>query len=138
MRLKKRKGFTLVEMVLVITILGILSSVAFMKFGDVQEKSKKNADYISAANLGTALNLAISDGTIKIEDVEKSGCLSKLINIGYIALVPKPQSGGLEFKPYKDSKNNIFIKVGEEVFYPKGYVEPNKPSDNTSNPNTVE
>ena len=51
---KRRSGFTLVEMVIVVTILGILSGIGFMQFGNVQETSRKNADYVAAANLATA------------------------------------------------------------------------------------
>ena len=58
---KKRAGFTLVEMVLVVTILGTLSGIGFMKFGNVQETSRKNADYVAAANLATATSLYITE-----------------------------------------------------------------------------
>ena len=40
---KRRPGFTLVEMVVVVTILGILSGLGFMKFDEVQRKAKENA-----------------------------------------------------------------------------------------------
>jgi type IV pilus assembly protein PilA len=58
---KKRDGFTLVEMVIVVAILGILSGIGFMQFGKVQESSKKNADYAAAANLATAASLYMTD-----------------------------------------------------------------------------
>ena len=35
--MKKRKGFTLIEMVIVITIIGILSSIAVTKYSKIQE-----------------------------------------------------------------------------------------------------
>ena len=37
---KKRRGFTLIEMVIVITIIGILSSIAVTKYSKVQENAK--------------------------------------------------------------------------------------------------
>ena len=40
-KMKKRKGFTLVEMVIVVVILGILSSMALMKYNNVQENAKR-------------------------------------------------------------------------------------------------
>ena len=68
---KKRAGFTLVEMVIVVTILGILSGIGFMKFGNVQETSRKNADYVTAANLATATSLYISEHPKEVEISDK-------------------------------------------------------------------
>ena len=80
LKMKKRKGFTLVEMVLVITILGILSSIAFMKFGGVQKRAEENADYVAASNLATAINLAKSENVIDTDNVD----LKILKDEGYI------------------------------------------------------
>ena len=93
---KKRAGFTLVEMVIVVTILGILSGIGFMKFGKVQETSKKNADYVAAANLATATSLYISEHPKEVEisdkDNEKIIDTSTLKSKQYINYEPKPQS----------------------------------------------
>ena len=134
---KKRDGFTLVEMVIVVTILGILSGIGFMKFGDVQQTSRTNADYVAAANLATAANLYLlenqsittKDGdyrTIEIDDLEKEG---------YINFEPRPQSKGkdkyfeIRIKVTKDTENNksteeLFVISEGEVFYPKGVNYP--------------
>ena len=88
--MKKRKGFTLIEMVIVITIIGILSSIAVTKYSSIQENAKKNADYATAANLATAAMIAISDGET---DVTTNNLQTK----GYIQTIPKSKSNNGSF-----------------------------------------
>ena len=120
---KKRAGFTLVEMVIVVTILGILSGIGFMKFGNVQETSRKNADYVAAANLATATSLYISEYPKEVEisdkDNEKDIDVKTLKSKKYINYEPKPQSEGDKFviKLLKDGE--IQVLSNNKIFYPK-------------------
>ena len=134
---KKRDGFTLVEMVIVVTILGILSGIGFMKFGDVQQTSRENADYVAAANLATAANLCLLENpSIVSEDGnDKTIKISDLKDNGYINFEPKPQSKGkdkefeIRIKVTKDTQNDksteeLFVVSDGDVFYPKGVKYP--------------
>ena len=129
---KKRAGFTLVEMVIVVTILGILSGIGFMKFGNVQETSRKNADYAAAANLATAANLYLLENP-NADLNNKTISIEELKNKGYINFEPKSQSKGDKFeikiKVNKDEKTDnvieeLFVLSKGEVFYPKGINSP--------------
>ena len=127
---KKRAGFTLVEMVIVVTILGILSGIGFMKFGHVQETSRKNADYAAAANLATAANLYLLENP-NIDVNNKTISIDGLKKEGYINSIPKSQSQNKEFvikivEVEEDGKKNEELRVlcdlgneGEVIFYPK-------------------
>lgn len=51
---KKRKGFSLIEVVIAITLMAILSGIAMASYTKVQQDAKKNMDYTTAANIATA------------------------------------------------------------------------------------
>ena len=63
---RSQKGFTLIELVVVIVILGILAAVAFPKFQDLSGTAKKAAVKGAAAAFQSAaiITLAKNQGTV--------------------------------------------------------------------------
>lgn len=119
---KKKQGFTLVEMVIVITILGILSGIGFLKFGEVQQTAKINADKVAASGLVTATNLAIQSGEIEINKINNEiDIIQELVTKGFITVAPRPQSKDKEssFKVEISEKGDVSVLIDKEPFYPE-------------------
>lgn len=112
--MKKRRGFTLIELVIVVAILGVLSSIALVKFGDVEKNSKINADYVTANNIATAAKIAINSD---VSEDEIS--IDFLVENNYLEGKPKVQSQkDKNFEVYKEN-GDIKVKVDGQTFYPK-------------------
>ncbi|HBJ1651766.1 prepilin-type N-terminal cleavage/methylation domain-containing protein [Clostridium botulinum] len=76
---KKKKGFTLVELIIVIAIIAILAAMAIPKFGQVRQDAKVSNDIGTAKNIQTATAMLIGNGTIKEGDFETAKAPTKEI-----------------------------------------------------------
>lgn len=71
-RMHNKKGFTLIELIVVIAILGILAGIAVPKFGGFTDKAKAQADATACKTIQTAVLAGLAsgenfDGVTKIE-----------------------------------------------------------------------
>ena len=71
--LKNQNGFTLLEVVAVLVILGILSAYAIPKFVDVQDRSKDKILTKAVADLNGQVKLAYSNGLAKGQEEKYDG-----------------------------------------------------------------
>ena len=67
---KKKKGFTLIELIIVIAIIAILAAIAIPNFLGIQRKSKIKADIASAKTIYDATSAAIAEGAINPEELK--------------------------------------------------------------------
>jgi prepilin-type N-terminal cleavage/methylation domain-containing protein len=83
---KKRKGFTLIELVVVIAILGILAAIAIPRLTGTRENAQKKAIIANLRTIDSALTLATAEGV-------SITVLSDLVDKGYLADEPIAQAG---------------------------------------------
>ncbi|MFZ5754397.1 MAG: type II secretion system protein GspG [Bacillota bacterium] len=80
--MKNRKGFTLIELMVVVVILGILSTLAIQQIGDKSEDAKKNKAKADIRTLEAACEV------YKVDNDSYPNALSALVP-KYIKRIPK-------------------------------------------------
>ncbi len=65
-----QKGFTLVELIVVLAVLAVISAIAVPRFLEVQETAKLDSDYATGAMLSKAAELYLADDSHKDTDLD--------------------------------------------------------------------
>lgn len=130
MKLNKKKGFTIVELVIVIAIIAILAAVLIPTFASLIRKANESADIQAVRQMNTYLAVNEVTGNKDITDV-------------YAAL----KAGGMTAKDYRplvsdryffwDSKLNRILYTDKDntVLFPDEYKEVKSKSEDTTNGN---
>ena len=119
--LKQQEGFTLVELMIVVVILGIISGIGIQQYGKVQERARDAADDANKRIITSAAQMYIMMENVA-DDELNSVTMANLISVGYLDDYPDDPNN--KDKTYKV----VVTKAGDKYTFTVTGSEP-KPEE---------
>lgn len=130
--LRQQEGFTLVELMVAVVILGILAGIGVQQYGKIQENARKAANAANIRVIKNAAQMYFLVGPGNLEDVPEDEPakldVETLVEAGFIDAVPQsPWEDDQEYQiEVEVVNNNVVIKV-----YLPGHTDPENGTDPT-------
>jgi len=115
---KKKKGFTLIELIIVIAIIAILAAIALPKFGQIRENGNVKADIATAKNIQTAVSTAVSNGTLNLGITLTDAQLQSVLDSGIVPTAKASGQKGSKFVAKVDSDGTVEVDAGTAEIFP--------------------
>ncbi|MDE5977892.1 MAG: prepilin-type N-terminal cleavage/methylation domain-containing protein [Turicibacter sp.] len=116
-RKNKKRGFTLIELIIVIAIIAILAAIAVPAFGQIREKANKTADLANARTIYSVITAAVAQDMVS-DRLPITNQEVKEDNVGKWGLttIPKTRAGGVFSFTIEESGNVKILIDGKEIY----------------------
>lgn len=115
--IRKKKGFTLIELIIVIAIISIIASIAVPNYMSYKEDAKVKADQISAQNIAVAVKVELSKGETAA-NISRNG-YKKIADEYFNGVMPKTQLTEGNFIINIIDNNNVSVSTTKYRLYPQ-------------------
>lgn len=124
---KKKKGFTLIELIIVIAIIAIIAAFAIPNFMKVQNNSKIDADVNTGKTIANVVEVLYTDGTISASNFSTTTAITAAAAtpvVNYLKTTPtlkssKAAANTIHILTATSSSGGIYVTVddGTDVMY---------------------
>ena len=111
--LRQQEGFTLVELMVAVVILGILAGIGVQQYGRIQENARKAANAANIRVIKNAAQMYFLVGPGNPENPPENFGVKTLVDAGFIEAEPQsPWEDGEEYQiEVEVENNNVVIDV---------------------------